>query len=85
MPSHDQIFKLEESQQVCPIDGSRLSVVGNKFIRSEIRYIPAEVSVVNIYQEIYECRTCKKEGPETTLPATGIAYCNQLFNWERKI
>jgi len=62
LPSQEQVFKLEESQQVCPVDGNRLSVVGNKFIRSEIKYIPAEISVVNIYQETYECRTCKKEG-----------------------
>lgn len=62
LPQQDQVFKLEASQQVWPIDGSRLSVVGNKFIRSEIKYIPAEISVVNIYQETYECRTCKKEG-----------------------
>ena len=61
LPSQDQIFKLEASQQVCPVDGSKLSVMGNKFIRSEIKYIPAEISVVNIYQETYECRACKKE------------------------
>jgi transposase len=61
LPSQDQIFKLESSQQVCPIDGNKFSVIGNKFIRSEIKYIPAEISVVNIYQETYECRTCKKE------------------------
>ncbi|CCQ95464.1 hypothetical protein CULT_2660002 [[Clostridium] ultunense Esp] len=24
------------------------------------------------------------ESPEATLPATGIAYGNQLFDWERK-
>lgn len=61
LPSHDQVFKIEESKQICPTDGNRLSVVGKKFVRSEIRYVPAEVSVVNIYQETYECRTCKKE------------------------
>jgi len=77
LPSQDQIFKLDKSQQVCPIDGSKFSVVGNKFIRSEIKYVPAEISVVNIYQETYECRECKKEGrpgiynpytPEPVLP-----------------
>lgn len=61
LPSHDQVFKIEESKQICPTDGNKLSVVGKKFVRSEIRYVPAEVSVVNIYQETYECRTCKKE------------------------
>ena len=24
------------------------------------------------------------KSPEATIPATGIAYCNQLFDWERK-
>lgn len=62
LPSQDQVFKLEESQQIWPIDRNRLSVAGKKFIRSEIRYVPAKISVVNIYQETYECRTCKKEG-----------------------
>ena len=61
LPSHDQLFKLEESKQICPIDGDKLKVAGKKFIRSEIRYIPAEVSIVNIFRETYECRTCKKE------------------------
>lgn len=71
LPTEDQVFKLEVSQQVCPVDGERLSVAGKKFIRSEIKYIPAEISVVNIYQETYECRTCKKEGrPGMYSPST---------------
>lgn len=80
LPSQDQMFKLEVSQQVCPIDGNRLSIVGNKFIRSEIKYIPAEISVVNIYQETYECRTCKREGrpgifnPYTPAPVLQHSY-----------
>ena len=48
LPSQDQLFKLEESQQVCTVDGNRFSVVGNKFVKSEIKYIPAQISVVNI-------------------------------------
>lgn len=61
LPQQDHVYKLDESQRVCPIDGDSLSVLGKKFLRSEIKYIPAEISVVNIYQEAYECRTCKKE------------------------
>ena len=61
LPSHDQLFKLEESKQICPVDGDKLKVAGKKFMRSEIRYIPAEVSIVNIFRETYECRACKKE------------------------
>ena len=61
LPQQDHVYKLDKSQQICPIDGDNLSVVGKKFLRSEIKYVPAEISIVNIYQETYECRTCKKE------------------------
>ncbi|WP_424141321.1 IS66 family transposase [Sporosalibacterium faouarense] len=62
LPQQDQVFKLEESQRNCPSCGAGLSEAGKKFLRSEIKYIPAEISIVNIYQETYECRSCKKEG-----------------------
>ena len=80
LPSQDQIFRLEESQKICPVDGSKLSAAGRKFIRSEIKYIPAEISVINIYQENYECRTCKKENrpgifnPNTPEPVLQHSY-----------
>jgi len=61
IPQQDHVYKLDESQRVCPIDGERLSVLGKKFLRSEIKYVPAEISIVNIYQETYECKRCKKE------------------------
>ena len=61
LPQQDHVYKLDESQRVCPIDGDSLSVLGKKFLRSEIKYIPAEISIVNIYQETYECKRCKKE------------------------
>lgn len=34
----------------------------------------------------YFADACPKDmkSPEATLPATGVAYCNQLFDWERK-
>jgi transposase len=55
-------YKPDESHRNCPKCGDNLSVAGNKFLRSEIKYIPAEISIVNIYQETYECRKCKKDG-----------------------
>ncbi|SDZ35587.1 zinc-finger binding domain of transposase IS66 [Proteiniborus ethanoligenes] len=62
IPQQDQVYKIEETQRNCPKCGDNISVVGKKFLRSEIKYIPAEISIVNIYQETYECRKCKKEG-----------------------
>ncbi len=61
IPQRDQIYKLEESQRNCPACGDDLEILGKKFLRSEIKYVPAEISIVNIYQETYECKKCKKE------------------------
>ena len=55
------MHKLEELQRNCPTCGDNLEVVGKKFLRSEIKYVPAEISIVNIYQETYACKKCKKE------------------------
>ncbi|MBM7615154.1 IS66 family transposase [Alkaliphilus hydrothermalis] len=62
LPQQDHVYKLDESQRTCPACEADLSDAGKKFLRSEIKYIPAEISIVNIYQETYECRKCKKEG-----------------------
>lgn len=62
LPQQDQVYKLDKSQRSCPTCNEDLSQAGKKFLRSEIKYIPAEISIVNIYQETYECRKCKKEG-----------------------
>ena len=62
LPQENRIYSLEESERDCPNCGEKLEVVGKKLIRSEIKYIPAEISIVNIYEESYECRKCKKEG-----------------------
>lgn len=62
LPQQDQVYKLDKSQRDCPACNESLSEAGKKFLRSEIKYIPAEISIVNIYQETYECRKCKREG-----------------------
>lgn len=62
LPQQEHIYKLDPTQRTCPTCGENLSEAGKKFLRSEIKYIPAEISIINIYQETYECRKCKKEG-----------------------
>lgn len=62
LPAVDIIYRLSEPDQICSVHDKKMHSIGIKFIRSEISYKPAEISIVNIYQESYECRTCKKEG-----------------------
>lgn len=60
----DEIITLSKEDQVCPECHGRLSSIGKKFLRQEIRVKPAEITIANMYQESFECRTCKKQNPD---------------------
>ena len=36
--------------------------VGEKFVRTEVQFIPASLKVIEHYRETYECRACRKNG-----------------------
>jgi len=61
LPQEDRQFTISEADKICEIDGDRRHFAGKKYIRSEIEYIPATMKIINIYQETWECRTCRKE------------------------
>ena len=61
LPQEDRHFTLKDSEKICEIDGDKRHFAGKKYLRSEIEYIPATMKIINIYQETWECRTCRKE------------------------
>lgn len=62
LPEEDRIYSLSEDQQICPVDGTKLNYAGKKYLRTEVEHLPATLKLVHIYQESWECRTCRKEG-----------------------
>ncbi|WKY49016.1 IS66 family transposase [Eubacteriaceae bacterium ES3] len=62
LPEEDRIYSLPEDRQICPADGAELNYAGKKYLRTEIEHLPATLKLVHIYQETWECRTCRKEG-----------------------
>lgn len=62
LPEEDRVYTLSEEDKICKIDGDKLHFAGKKYMRSEIEYIPATMKLVHIYEENWECRTCRKEG-----------------------
>lgn len=62
LPEEDRVYTLSEEDKICKIDGDKLHYAGKKYMRSEIEYIPATMKLVHIYEENWECRTCRKEG-----------------------
>jgi len=55
-----------ETKNGCPVCQSDLVKIGSKVIRSEVRYIPAELKVIQYVQDIYKCTSCGSEGSEET-------------------
>lgn len=62
LPTEDVHCTIGQADRVCPDCGSGLASIGQKLIRQELHYIPAKLSIQNIYAESYECRSCCKTG-----------------------
>ena len=61
LPEEDRVYTLSEEDKICKIDGDKLRYAGKKYMRSEIEYTPATMKVVHIFEENWECRTCRRE------------------------
>lgn len=69
LPEEDRIYTLSDEEKICPIDGDQLKPVGKKFVRTEIEYTPAEMKLIHIYKETWECRSCRKAGRDYLVQA----------------
>ena len=65
LPHEEEILSVAEDDRVCPKCGTAMSYLGKTKVRTEVRIIPAQIKVVDIYQEAYECRNCRKDGQST--------------------
>ena len=62
IPHEKETIPLMEAERFCDRHpGTPLVKVGEKFVRTEVRYIPQEIKVVDIYQEAWQCPACKAE------------------------
>ena len=62
LPRTKRLLSLNEEDRLCIECGDNLVSVGEEFVRTEIEFIPAKVQVIDYYREIFECRTCRKNG-----------------------
>ena len=51
-----KVYDVDEKDRVCDECGSKLSYVGEEFVRHEVIYEPAKLYVKDIYRKTYECR-----------------------------
>ena len=71
LPHDELILTLPEKDRECPQCGHGLSSIGKEYVRTEVQFIPAQLKVLKIYRETYECRQCKKSG-DKMIVKTGI-------------
>ena len=61
LPHEKKVFTLSQEERSCKRCGTELVSMGEQLIRTEVQFIPAEIKVIDIYQETFECRACRKE------------------------
>lgn len=59
------LCELPEAERVCNNCGAGMVKIGEKFVRSELVIIPAQVSVVDYYVATYKCAACEEKTGET--------------------
>lgn len=62
IPHHKILHTIDESDRICEKCGTTMVRVGEEFIRTEVKFIPAKLKVTDHYRETYECRYCRKKG-----------------------
>lgn len=61
LPSRDLLCHLDPDAKICPKCGSTMERVGWEKVRTELEIIPAQIRLVNIYQETVRCQKCYDE------------------------
>ena len=62
LPIKKVVCRLDD--KTCPLCGTELKKVGDKFVREELVITPAKVERVQYFQEVYMCPKCKAEDDE---------------------
>ena len=76
--THEDLFKglkvekvvipLPEENQICPICGTQMVLIGEEYVRRELEFIPATCKVIEYYSQSYGCPSCKEGFGDTEKP-----------------
>ena len=57
------------AQEVCPVCGGELQIIGKEVVRTEVEYIPAKVIVKQIIRQVAKCKRCGTKDGEQKSPS----------------
>ena len=76
--THEELFKglkvekvvipLPEEEQICPVCGTQMVLIGEEYVRRELEFIPATCKVIEYYSQSYGCPSCKEGLGDTEKP-----------------
>lgn len=76
--AHGELFKglkvekvvipLPEEDQICPVCGTQMVLIGEEYVRRELEFIPATCKVIEYYSQGYGCPSCKEGLGDTEKP-----------------
>ena len=76
--THEELFKglkvekvvipLPEEDQICPVCGTQMVLIGEEYVRRELEFIPATCKVIEYYSQSYGCPSCKEGLGDTEKP-----------------
>ena len=61
LPEEEILLEMQGEQLVCEKCGGTFRLIGKKYVKSEIIYIPASVKLLKYYACTYACDRCEKE------------------------
>ena len=66
--THEDLFKglkvekvvisLPEEDQICPVCGTQMVLIGEEYVRRELEFIPVTCKVIEYYSQSYGCPSC---------------------------
>lgn len=59
------VIPLEEEDQVCPVCGTQMELIGNEYVRRELVFVPAKCEINEYYSQNYGCPFCKEGKGDT--------------------
>lgn len=71
LPAETIEYRLSNEEQVCSCCGGNLHEMSTE-TRQELKYIPAEVKVVNHVRYVYSCRRCDQEEIQTPIKTASM-------------
>ena len=59
------VLPLTEEEQICPVCGTQMELIGEEYVRRELVFVPAKCEINEYYSQNYSCPFCKEGKGDT--------------------